>query len=76
MQCVLYEFQLSVYSNSTMNIASLLLSLRSLKYIISISESLSEMRHGTLTSVGDDQRIIEQEQTKHFNMLVHPTMIQ
>lgn len=62
-----------------MNTASLLLSLRGLKYIISISESLSEMRHGTLTSVGppcDDQRIIEQEQTKHFNMLVHPTMIQ
>ena len=48
MYCVLYNISKEFDSNSQMDITSLQSILRGLKYIISISESISEMRHGTL----------------------------
>ena len=48
MYCVLYDISKAFESNSQMDITSLQSVLRDLKYTISISESISEMRHGTL----------------------------
>lgn len=48
MLCVLYDISKSFDSKSEMNITPLQSILLSLKYIISISEYLSKMRHGTL----------------------------
>ena len=48
MYCVLYDISKEFDSNSQMGITSLQSILRDLKYTISISESISEMRHGTL----------------------------
>ena len=48
MYCVLYDISKAFDSNSQMDITSLQSILRDLKYTISISESISEMRHGTL----------------------------
>ena len=48
MYCVLYDISKAFDSNSQMVITSLQSILRDLKFTISISESISEMRHGTL----------------------------
>ena len=48
MYCVLYDISKAFDSNSQMDITSLQSILRDLKYTISISESISEMRHGML----------------------------
>ena len=48
MYCVLYDISKAFDSNSQMDITSLQCILRYFKYTISISGSISEMRHGTL----------------------------
>ena len=48
MYCVLYDISKAFDSNSQMDITSLPGILRDLKCTISIAESISEMRHGTL----------------------------
>ena len=48
MYCVLYNISKAFDSNSHMDIKSLQSTLRDLKFTFSISESISEMRHGTL----------------------------